>query len=309
MIQHLICKTVFGSHLYGTQTASSDIDKKGIFVPAVRDILLGRIPKTEQIMESGIDGSLSSLHHFLHLAVQGQTMAIDMLWTPASQVELGPHGFIWEELVAHRLRFLSKDMHAFVGYARGQANKYSLKGSRLEKLVQFRGALEGTCPEMGLYTYWDRLPRDAERINPAGVPELQIAGKWFGGTTAVKFVQQVLDRAIKLYGNRACDAYEAGGVDWKAISHAVRVSRELKEILTEQQITFPLRDRELILRIKTGQVDIQEVQDLLDQDLLEIEVLIEQSSLPESVDRDWWDQFLINAVTEFLGHEMTKVLS
>ncbi len=295
---NLICKTVFGSHLYGTQTATSDRDVKGVFLPTVEEVLLGRIPKNVQILENGIDGSLFSLHAFLHLATQGQTVAIDMLYTPATQVERGPQAWVWDRIITHRSRLLSRSMNAFIGYARGQATKYSLKGSRLEKLIAFQGALQGTCPEMELYTYWDRLPRDAERKNPAGIPELQIAGKWFGATTAVKFVTEVVDRAIKIYGDRAYDAYEAGGLDWKALSHAVRVSKELKELLTSGELVFPLQDRELLLRIKKGEINIQQVQDMLDQDLLEIEVLAEQSSLPDRVDTKWWDQFLLDIMSE-----------
>lgn len=302
--EHMVCKTVFGSHLYGTQTPSSDRDLKGIFVPSTRDVLLGRIPKTAPLTEVAVDGNLFSLHSFLHLAVQGQTVAIDMLWTPPSLTERGPYAWIWDMIVANRTRLLSRSMNAFVGYARGQAAKYSLKGSRLEKLVAFRDKLEGTCPDLNLATYWDILPRDAERTNPAGVPELQIAGKWFGSTTAVRFVTDVIDRSIDRYGERAREACEAGGTDWKALSHAVRVSKELKELLTEGDLAFPLRDRELLLRIKKGEVEMQQVQDLLDQDLLEIEILSEQSPLPEKVDVVWWDQFLFDIVSECVSRSM-----
>jgi len=307
---HLIVKTVFGSHLYGTATAKSDRDFKGVFVPTVRDTLLGRIPKTASLFPKDasrkneaeeLDGDLYSLHHFLRLATQGQTVAIDMLFTPPSLVERGPHAWIWDRIIDNRQRLLSKSMNAFIGYARGQAAKYSLKGSRLEKLIKFQGALEGTCPEIGIGTYWDRLPRDDERTNPAGIRELQIAGKWFGETTAVKFVVDVVERSIKRYGARAYDAYESEGTDWKALSHAVRVTKELKELLAFGQVTFPLPDAAEIRAIKMGDKDIRYVQDLLDQDLIEVEILAAQSSLPEAVDITWWDDFLLDVMNEHLA--------
>ena len=40
----MIVKMLFGSHLYGTQTPSSDTDYKGVAMPSVRDIALGRVP-------------------------------------------------------------------------------------------------------------------------------------------------------------------------------------------------------------------------------------------------------------------------
>lgn len=289
----LICKTVFGSHLYGTQTPSSDRDLKGIFVPKARDVLLGRIPKTAPLSEVAVDGNLFSLHSFLHLATQGQTVAIDMLWTPASQVERGPYAWVWDKIIENRSRLLSRSMNAFIGYARGQATKYSLKGTRLDKLVAFRDGLKLCAPHRDLGFYWWYLDRDAERTNPAGIRELQIAGKWFGETTAIKFVLETIENAISRYGERAHAACDAGGIDWKALSHAVRVSRELKELLIEGQLVFPLRDRELILQIKTGSIDLEKVQNLLDEDLLEIETLTAKSSLPEKVDMVWWDEFLL----------------
>src|SRR5689334_12740535 len=131
----LVCKTVFGSNLYGTATPSSDTDVRGIFIPSKRDILLGRVPKTNREQEAGKedDYELYSLHHFVKLACEGQTVAFDILWTPSKLVELGPAGGVWEELVQLRGKFLSKRMNAFIGYARGQAAKYSLKGERLAK--------------------------------------------------------------------------------------------------------------------------------------------------------------------------------
>ena len=35
----------FGAHLYGTDTKTSDLDYKGIFLPSVEEILLNKIPK------------------------------------------------------------------------------------------------------------------------------------------------------------------------------------------------------------------------------------------------------------------------
>ena len=42
----LIVKMKFGAHLYGTATADSDVDYKGIFMPTKEEVLLGRIPKS-----------------------------------------------------------------------------------------------------------------------------------------------------------------------------------------------------------------------------------------------------------------------
>ena len=38
----LIVEMRFGSHLYGTDTATSDLDLKGVYLPSAREILLQR---------------------------------------------------------------------------------------------------------------------------------------------------------------------------------------------------------------------------------------------------------------------------
>mgnify|MGYP001588205805 CR=1 FL=1 len=295
----LICKTVFGSHLYGTATPTSDNDVRGIFLPSKNEILLGRVPRTNKDNgNSTEDFELYSIHHFVKLACEGQTLAFDMLWTPTHQVERGEAGHVWDELCALRHKFLSKRMSAFVGYARGQAAKYSLKGERLAKLETFLGMLKPAYGDFLLADYFEQLPKDDERTNAQGVKELQIAGKWYGERTQVRYVRESLQGVIDGYGQRA-NASKAG-VDWKAMSHAVRVSLELQDLLTEGQIKFPLHYAEGLLRIKRGEQSLSFVQDYLDEVLENVNKLIDRSSLPDKVDRVFWDDWLADCV----GREM-----
>jgi hypothetical protein len=303
----------FGSHLYGTSTAESDEDYKGIFFPRTRDVLLGRIPKTgdsspQDDKRKNLPGELDtqdySLHHFVKLAVQGQTVAIDMLFAPEIHIQRGQMGWIWDALLRERSRFLSRNMNAFVGYARAQAAKYSLKGERLNKLQDFASVLSGRGEGLYLSHCWDELPKDDERRNVNGVRELQIAGKWYGSTTATGTVLASVTKQIDRYGKRAKAAGQAGGVDWKALSHAVRVSYELEELLRTGKITFPLIPARALLNIKKGEWELERVQDLLDAQLAKIEELAATSELPEKADAKWWDDWLVNIMSTELATEL-----
>lgn len=305
--EQMICQIKFGSHLYGTATEKSDIDFKGIFLPTAKEILLGRIPKTFQDgtrddsrknLPGEEDSQYYSLHHFIRLASQGQTVAIDMLFAPENCVFKDPQfGWIWDKLVENRQRLLSKDMNAFVGYARGQAFKYSLKGERLTKLSNFVSILD-TVNEGPLSQVWITLPKDAERINPQGIRELQIGGKWFGESTGVQLVKDAVSKQIARYGVRANAASDAGGIDWKALSHAVRVTKELVELVSFKHISFPLKDADLILAIKKGEVPLEKVQQILDADFAFVEFQTNQSTLPDSVDMKWCDSFLYDIIEQ-----------
>lgn len=294
----LICKTRFGSHLYGTATPTSDIDIRGVFIPSNREILLGRIPKTNKEQEAGNedDYELFSIHHFVKLACEGQTVAFDMLWTPNHQVVLGDAGHVWAELVSLRHKFLSKRMNAFIGYARGQAAKYSLKGQRLSNLEAFLGVLESAHGDQLLAAVLEKLPRDDERVNVQGVTEIQIAGKWFGATTQIRYVKDSVQRTIDGYGLRAQASRE--GVDWKAMSHAVRVSLELRELLETREIKFPLERADTLLMIKKGKTSLESVQSMLDTILADVEELAAASDLPTQVDREFWDNWLATTIAK-----------
>jgi len=321
----LICEITFGSHLYGTATETSDRDFKGIFLPSLEEILLGRIPKTaasslkddtRKNTAGELDCEYYSLHHFLRLATQGQTVAIDMLFAPENMVfKTEEYGWIWDRIQASRSKLLSKRMNAFIGYARGQAAKYSLKGERLDKLQVFtellyqnEDSLLVTNPNAPIRIIWDQLPRDDERTNPQGVRELQIAGKWIGETTSIVNTFDTVNIALGRYGKRAHAASEAGGLDWKALSHAVRVSKELIEILSFGCVNFPLTDAPLLLRIKKGEVPMEEVQNILDRDLAFIELKTKNTHLPDNVDHKWWDQELTQIMIDYLSNQIVGLM-
>lgn len=134
----IIVKMIFGSHLYGMDTPASDKDYKGVFMPTKEQIFLGNIPKSynettkhgnEKNTSEDIDTEIYSLHYFIKLACEGQTVALDMLHAPKNMIL--ETSYIWKEIVESREKFYTKNLRAFVSYARKQASKYGIKGSRL----------------------------------------------------------------------------------------------------------------------------------------------------------------------------------
>ena len=132
----MITEMVFGSHLYGLETPTSDKDYKGIFLPHPRDILLGKAPKTidtstgdksSKNTVDDVDRQLYSLTKFISLACDGDTVALDMLH--ASDDKLIANSEIWQYIRANRWRFYTTELTGLFGYVRKQAAKYGVKGS------------------------------------------------------------------------------------------------------------------------------------------------------------------------------------
>ena len=300
----LIVKMKFGSHLYGTNTDDSDVDYKGIFLPSRKEILLNSVPKCRSFSTNNdlkknnpddIDEDIYSLHYFLKLACEGQTVAMDMLHAPDSMLLESTD--IWESIVERKDRFYTKNLNSFITYARRQASKYGIKGSRLNAASQVLDLLKSENPECRLRDVWDRLPRNEYcldvGLDPNGMRQYQVCGKTFQESSMIGYVQPIISKFYDDYGHRAKLAAENKNIDWKAISHALRAAIQTKEIMLQGTITYPLKDAPFLLQVKAGQLDYtNEVAPALESLMDEVERLVNQSNLPEKVDTEYWHNFL-----------------
>ena len=82
------------------------------------------------------------------------------------------------------------------------------------------------------------------------------------------------------------------GIDWKAMSHAVRVARQAIELLDTGRITFPRPDREQLVAIKQGLLPYGEVSRTLELLVEELQSASERSALPETSDEKLADGFV-----------------
>lgn len=250
MNDNLIVKLVFGSHLYGTSTPDSDTDYKGIFLPTRDQILLGRVPKVMSYntktgnvpgVKNGaddVDCDLYSLPYFLEMACKGETIAMDMLHAGPEHIvkfKTEKRWSIWHTLQRNRSRFYTKNCSAFVGYCRKQAAKYGIKGSRLAAMEGVIGALRHYPPDTRLDGIWHVLPllEHVHKLDPnpkdrANQRIYQVCGKKFIERATTGEVMKILSKAYDVYGARAQQAKDNEGIDWKAISHALRAAYQVQ---------------------------------------------------------------------------------
>ena len=301
-----IVKMVFGSHLYGTDTPDSDRDYKGVFIPDTKDIYLGRIPNTYHThTKSGdgkntsadVDTEIHSLHHFIDLACKGEMEAIDMLHAPPDMwLESSP---IWERIISERHRFYTANMKAFKGYIGKQANKYGVKGSRIAAARSALSCMLGGS-SYKLSAIWDILPTGEylKKMEIEGNQFYEVCGRKIQNTLTIGNAYEIVKKILDNYGERAKMAESNEGIDWKAISHAFRAAYELRELYTERTITFPLPEKALVKKIKTGAFDFKYVWWRLEELVEEIEILASSSNLPDKVSRKFWNDFICMVIGE-----------
>lgn len=304
----VLVKMIFGSQLYGTATSDSDTDYKGVFLPSKEQILLNRIPKsmtfntkknsTEKNTAEDVDSEFYSLHYFVKLASEGETVALDMLHTPPFAIVQTSR--IWENLVDNRHMFYTKNLKAFVGYARKQAAKYSIKGSRLNDAKEFLQLLylikDDTTTLANIKQVLKSKNLEHVRYIEEALPMWEVCGKRFQITSKVSYVAPIIQKFIDNYGARAVLAAKNEGIDWKAVSHALRAAYQVEELLTNNTITFPLKMAKYLREVKEGKHQYLEVANNLEMMMDKIEWLSEKSNLPLKVDSKFWDSFLIHCI-------------
>lgn len=315
-----VVRMKFGSHLYGTNTPQSDMDFKAVHIPDAKDILLQRVAGSisdkrnkgegEKNLAGETDQESYSLQRFLELLVDGQTVAIDMLFAPEEM--LLETSDLWNLIQSNRHLLLTKKSAAFVGYCRTQANKYGIKGSRVaaarDAAKFFKESLAVLGPQAKVVEVADNLDEllgehstiIEQKINSSGD-----VGKFFeccnrkvsfNGT--IKQAAEVFERIHLSYGQRAQLAQSNEGIDWKALSHAVRVGVEALELLNTGKVTFPLPYAQDILAIKQGKTPYAQVANEIESLLIAVEAASATSTMRDKADTDFIDRLVATVYRE-----------
>jgi hypothetical protein len=311
-----IVQMKIGSHLYGTATPESDIDIKAVYIPSARDILLQRVSpvvsesrikaRGEKNTSADTDCESFSLQRYLELLAEGQTVALDMLFAPDWAMLEPPHA-LWREIQMLAPRLMTKGTTAMVRYCRQQANKYGVKGLRvaaaraaLEVLQRFEQTHGGTAKLETVVNELEGLAAQSQYLGFVDMVNAQgetlrffdICGKKSLMTASIQNARLVAERLVDGYGRRTMEAERSDGLDWKALSHAVRIGHEAVELFRTGRITFPRPEAAHLLAIKQGQVPYAEVAEEIERLVDEVETAASDSGFPDKPDMQIVDDLI-----------------
>lgn len=307
-----IVKMNFGSHLYGTNTKTSDKDFKGVYLPNLNNCILGNVKRSivsntksnasQKNTSEDIDCEIYSLQYFLlELGKNGDTTFLDMIHAPDSM--LLETSEIWQQIRANRAKFYTKSLKSYIGYCRTQASKYGIRGSKLEEAQKILNVLNSHNDNEKLANFWEDLPNseyskryDIDNCQANDKRAFDFCGKKLMADSNVFFAKITIQKFYDSYGERARMAQANQGIDWKAISHAFRVGYQLKELYTTGDLIFPLKDAEFLKEIKKHKFHFSndKIADKLENLVNEIEVLASNSNYPQAVDLTYWNNFIID---------------
>jgi hypothetical protein len=313
----LISKMEFGSIVYGTNLPTSDKDYKQVFLPTAEQILLGRVKqaivestkKDNNVKNSSddVDVESFSLCKYLKLLSEGQTVSLDMLFVPKKHLVLTSP--IWEEIQRHKDKILHSQYNSFVGYARTQANRYGIRGSRVAEVRGFVDLLKSFNPYEQLRDNHFKIVAFcadkehtsffADKINPS-VYLYECCDRKAQDRMKVKDALQIFEKVLAEYGNRSLMAEKNEGVDWKSLQHAIRILNQSKELLLTGNIEFPRPNADFLLQIRKGELPYKQVAELIENGIEELETTVKDSVLPEKPDQKWIDEFVCSVYKQVI---------
>lgn len=316
--------TKYGSKLYGTDNPNSDTDYKGIFIPSKNDVLLKRdlehynFNSNDENSKNGkddIDLQLFSVYKFFNLLKKGETGAMDILFSMFREdTQVHNDQAFTSVIMENYKKFYNRNLHSFIGYCVGQSKVYNVRGERFNELHLFVEYFNALVKEQGnekletMFLAVEELFKEhnykyikfvmAETSRGSGVPKegkyIEVLGKRFLGTVTVAYFSEKITDMEEQFGNRA--RASAKGVDFKALSHAVRVISEVEELIDTGFISFPLKNRVYVTAVKEGRESLEDVMNYLDAQLSVVQEKLELSSLPDRSDEVFIDALLLGLV-------------
>jgi len=330
----------YGSRLYGTFDAESDHDYKAVYLPAIDDLLLGRkleiqklrvdadgnrIGSSEQMPADGLEVEYIPFQTFVRDFVQGQTYAIELahaIYTAGPAAPTAHDRWEWslvEELIS---TFSNSNLLPMVGFAQKQTFDYIHRAERLNRLLSVLETIQRYIrlePSLRLDDYLNgtnvldllaadtQLPIGSSANGHRTQRTLELNGRSYLESTSLNHLEQRLLVAIDKYGHRVQSASEQE-IDWKSLSHAVRVYSQVIDLCETKTLKFPFdSDRiETLVKIKKGQLDFERVREMLVLLESDVKFALQTSALqpltPELVQRS--EKWLVATLRELYGLQL-----
>ena len=278
-----------------------------------------------------VDETYYSLQYFMELLSKGDTNALDMIFASSNTEAVLETSDTWKELVENKDKIITKNLKAYLGYCKTQSQKYSIKGEKINNFNSFlkmcdlyyndknkcgesatlynilckamhRDSLEDLipkpnenkikviCSEFSAYNFGD----NCYMLNENGNSCIMINNVKFSLKDSIKSAYDKCNKVIESYGKRA-KAVAENGVDFKALSHAVRVLFQSEELLKNGEIVFPLKEADFIKSIKYNTTDMSydDIISFIDKKIKEIDILLKSSKMREVSDKKWMNEFIL----------------
>ena len=321
-----ILKIRSGSHSYGTDTPDSDRDYLGIYLNT-KEELLG-LQTSEELTENivskaengrntkdAVDCKYYELRKFCRLALNNNPTVLEILFVnPENIIEITPEG---QALLDLRYDFLSKKLfNSFFGYATNQEKKAFIKPENINHIEKFYNWVssfvnvkDSPISNMTFNGFYDALKNQnifKEHIkfyqNEHNDTMFQCGDLKFSINIIMKkLVASLKERLDKASWRK--DGMLQYGLDYKFMSHNVRLLLEGLEFVKTKDLKLPLTYRELIRQIKLGKIENNKIIELMKKYKEEFRSFEKNNTLPDTGNYNKINQFVIDTYYNYLKNE------
>jgi hypothetical protein len=315
-----ILSVVVGSQLYGTNTPTSDQDFSGIFIAPKRYYLgLDKIEEVDLSIVSkhengkndqdAVDMKYYELRKFMRLAMENNPNILEHLFVPADKIMYS--NWLGRVLIDNATLFPYQGLkQKFLGYAFSQKHKMEIKTDNYLGLTQFNTWLEENLLNPreesaveGKFFSNQLLAELRENKSLKGIVKFHEHHCLVGDINISltdklsKVFDKVSDRVSKV-GSRE-ELYTKYGYDTKFGMHLVRLMLEGKELLETGKLEYPLKERAMLMDIRTGKWKREDI--IAYSEELEAEITDMKSDLPTKPRFDEIETLLMNMIVEHWG--------
>ena len=327
-----IFKTIVGSQLYGTNLPTSDVDYKSIYIQPIKDVL--SFNKYKPQIDYDKDSVGFEIGRFMELIAKGNPNIVELLFVPNNAIIETSEEY--NTLVSYRSMFLTKKLsNSYAGYAFQQIEKARGLNKKMnwdENRITRKTPLDFCYLHMGNEDSRKLRPEDVKNLilskvnNFPGVYSVYWVedAKPFYNSDGLILSEAPEDRdAIGLVYYNAdafsihCKEYNSyviwekerneeryktnkstgQGLDSKNIMHCVRLIQQAKEIVETGNIVLPCSNVDYLIKIRLGEVDLQDILEQSEKDIKEIQKMFKDSDLPNDVDLDLLNDLLFKIRT------------
>lgn len=302
-----------GSHLYGLNTPTSDEDYVGIFfasenyiygLKTVEQVDLSIIDKHKNGKNTklAVDRKFYELKRFVKLASQGNPNIIEILF--ASEDSIIYISDFGKYLLENRKLFISKNIiPKFLGYARSQKNKLMVKTENMKNLIDgvkflqkeiANGNEKIVLPELSNKSEFNRLFKET----PNKV-HYKIGAYTINKNITIKGAVKWLEDLLTNTSNRI-ENIKSAGWEFKHGSHLLRLLYQTIELCETGDLKYPLKDKDLLLKIKKGEVSYQEFIQMVESAEDCLEMIKDNNKLPNKPNIETIEKLVMEGYKKWL---------
>lgn len=271
---------VSGSRLYGTNREGSDYDYRGFTIPPY-EYLLGLASNFKDTEVPGADHKVYSMKRFIELLLAGDPQCTELLFVDKDKIiKITDVG---QSLLDVREHVVSNKI-----YRRVMGFGYS----EYRKAMGVKWEIEGRTKSEDGVVLDIRNVFKPDKDSMDGVLEILMKDK------PVKVVP-----STKTLGAKRKKEFEDFGFGVSSAVHAIRLTKQVTELMTTGTMTFPRPEADVLKAIRTGKVEKSEVEKIFEQSRGDAEAARDNSQLPDAPDGKLVWEMYKRVVIQSLGND------